>query len=234
MKNALFLRYFPPLAGLVFIALFVALGSWQLQRAAEKRALLARFGDDAPYQQLSAATPPGEFARIEAEGRFLDERQVLIDNIPLDGRLGYYVITPFEIAQSRQLLLVNRGWIAKTGPSGVPELAELDSQVRRIRGLAGRLPRVGIRPGEAFAEHGSWPRIAVYPDIDELAAELERRVLPSVLLLNPDDEDGFVRRWQPNVAGPGTHYNYAFQWFAMAAAVVAMLGWHIRKRMRRD
>ena len=36
LKNDLFRRYFPPFAGVLFIALFVSLGFWQLDRAAQK------------------------------------------------------------------------------------------------------------------------------------------------------------------------------------------------------
>jgi len=96
------------------------------------------------------------------------------------------------------------------------------------------LPRVAIRPGEAFAVHGDWPRVAVYPSLREVADELGEEVLPIVLLLRPEAEDGFVRHWQPNVSGPMTHYSYAFQWFALALAVVAITAWHLHKRYRRD
>jgi len=234
LKYALFQRYFPPLAGLIFIVVFVTLGLWQLDRAAEKSALLDLFESDAPYSHPSGFDSLEEFDRIEVVGRYLAERQILIDNIVRDGRLGYFVITPFQPSANDPLLLVNRGWMPKTGPAGsLPEVS-VDPAVGAVQGRVGHLPQVAIRPGEAFAVHDGWPRVGVYPTLDEVSAELGEELLPIVLLLSPDADDGFVRRWQPNTSGPMTHYSYAFQWFVMAAAALGILAWHMRKRLRRD
>ena len=232
LKNETFLKYLPIAAGLAFIGAFISLGLWQLDRAAEKTALLELFEDGGGYTEPPNFSSLEAFDRIEVPGRYRPDRQVLIDNIPMDGRLGYYVVTPFEPSTNDPLLLVNRGWVPKG--RGISELPDTNvaTEFTSVRGLVGHLPRVAIRPGEAFAEHGPWPRVALYPTADEVAAELQEAVLPVVLLLAPDAPDGFVRNWQPNVSGPMTHYSYAFQWFAMTAAVVGLLGWHLRKRTR--
>ena len=229
-----FRKYAPPVAGVVFVAVFVSLALWQLDRAAEKVALLELFENDAPYSRVSDFGALNEFDRIQVDGEYLVDRQILIDNIVQNSRPGYYVITPFRPNTRQPLLLVNRGWIAKTGASGEKPAIDTDDALRTVRGLSGRLPRVGIRPGEAFEGSAEWPRIAVYPNLDEVATQLEETVLPVVLLLSPNEDDGFQRNWRPNVSGPATHYGYAFQWSAMAAAVVVILFWHLRKRRRRD
>jgi len=230
-----FRRYFPPVAGIIFVSVFLSLAFWQLDRAAEKKALLAMFDDDAPYLRVNDFSSLAEFSRIQQDGKYLPEKQVLIDNILREGRPGYYVITPFKPNNRETLLLVNRGWVPKspTASAPLPELP-LASNLRTIRGLAGRLPRVAIRPGEAFEGSEDWPRVAVYPRPEEMSVALSAELLPTVLLLAPDDEDGFVRGWEPNISGPATHYGYAFQWFAMAATVVALFIYHFRKRQIRD
>ena len=70
----------------------------------------------------------------------------------------------------------------------------------------------------------------------------DRRLVPSIryrararrftfaLLLDPEDEDGFLRQWEPDQSGAMTHYGYAFQWFAMALAVIGIAFWQYRKR----
>ena len=234
IKMPLFQKFFPPLAGLIFIAVFVSLALWQLDRAAEKEALLELFEGDAPYSTVRDFGALNEFDRIQIDGQFLNDRQVLIDNIVLNSRQGFYVITPFKPNANHPLLLVNRGWIQKTAPTGEVPPIGIDEDLRTIRGLVGHLPRVGIRPGEAFEGEANWPRVAVYPNLGEISAELGEPLLPLLLLMSPDENDGFARRWQPNVSGPMTHYGYAFQWFAMTTAVVAILLWHLRKRGRRD
>lgn len=236
LKNELFLRWFPLGAALVFASLFVSLGFWQLDRAAEKNALLESFetGAGVNYIEPNAFESLAEFDRIQVFGRYRSDKQVLIENILLDGRLGYYVITPFEPSTNDPLLLVNRGWIPK--PQHPDDEVDLDvpEEFITVRGLVGHLPRVAIRPGEAFAVHGDWPRAALYPTFEEVATELDTTVLPIALLLAADADNGFVRRWQPNISGPMTNYSYAFQWFAMAAAVVLLVGWHTRKRWRNE
>lgn len=233
IENPLFRKYIPLLAGVIFIAVFVSLALWQLDRAAEKVALLELFEADAPYSRVSDFASLEEFDRIQLDGHFVEDRQILIDNIVLNSRPGYYVITPFKPNTSYPLLLVNRGWVQKTGPRGELPTLDVDGNLRTVRGLVGHLPRVAIRPGEAFEGSDDWPRVAVYPNRDEISEELGESLLPLLLLMAPDSEDGFVRQWQPNVSGPMTHYGYAFQWFAMAMTVAAILVWNLRKRRQR-
>jgi len=236
-KSALVARvqhYLPGVAGMLLIALFARLGIWQLDRAAEKNALAEAFASPASVTEVSPGLEPEPYQPIAASGHYLADRQVLIENIVNNGRIGYYAITPLEISADQPLLLVNRGWIPKSPEqTALPDLSLADGR-RRISGRAGRLPRVGIRPGEAFADRLSWPRVGVWPTYQEMAAEIGRDVLPFVLLLDPDQESGFARQWQPRESGSSTHYGYAFQWFAMAIAVAALLGWQLSRGRKPD
>jgi surfeit locus 1 family protein len=235
LKSDTLRRLVPPLAGLVFIALFVWLGFWQLDRAQQKNELMALFENDAPYSRLYDDMPLEIFQRIESRGQYQTDRQTLIDNIVVAGRVGYYVITSFQIAPDTPLLIVNRGWIEKSQLNTLPDIGVTDEFIT-VRGRVGHLPRVGIRPGESFAGNdaraNSWPKVAVYPTLDELSAELGAELLPFVLLLSPDADEGYARRWQPPQSGPIMHYGYAFQWFAMALTVLVILVWNIRKGRR--
>lgn len=211
----------PPFAALALIVLFTVLGFWQLDRADQKRALQASFETGSARVDASADAEPPLYHPVRATGRFLDERQFLIANIVQDGRLGFYVITPLELTGGGPLLLVNRGWAPRQPDGELPDVG-VAAGPRTIEGRAGRLPRVGIRPGAALEAGGGWPRLATYPTIDELAAALQRPVLPYVLLADPDPASGLVRRWEPRQMGASRHIGYAFQWFAMAAAVVVV------------
>lgn len=232
LKNNSFRRYFPPVAGIVFIGVFIALGFWQLDRAAQKKASLAQFADATPYMPLNGQHPERPFQPVEARGRFADERQILIENIVRNGQVGYFVITPFQQPGDEALLLVNRGWLARVGQETGRTPIDVSDDVRTIHGRAGRLPQVSIRAGDGFAGAGDWPKSATYPTLDEIAAELEADVAPFVMLLAPEDPDGFNRQWQPQQSGPMTNYGYAFQWFAMAVAVFAILLWRFRNVVR--
>lgn len=215
------------------IALFVSLGLWQLDRAAEKNQLQALFDNDTAFARVSGDMPVTDYQNIESYGYYLDAQQVLIDNIFRDSRIGHYVITAFRYAVNEPLLIVNRGWIARPVDNDSNVDLSTGETRRTIRGRVGRLPRVGIRSGEAFEGAGDWPKKAIYPTLDDLSAELDQEVLPFILLLHPEADDGFVRRWEPTGSGPSMHYGYAFQWFAMATAVLMILGWQLRKRRLR-
>jgi surfeit locus 1 family protein len=209
----------PALAAVVLLALFVALGFWQLERAAEKREVRAAFDAEGEYRTLATDTSYERFAPLKATGHYLGQRQILLENIVVDGRLGYYVITPFEFSADEPLLLVNRGWLPKeAGETSTLPIAVRGNE-REIRGRVGRLPRVGIRPGPAFTDAAGWPRRAVWPEPQEVAAVLDREVLPFVLLADPEPSSGLVRRWEPREIGPMRHLGYAVQWFALALAV---------------
>lgn len=211
----------PPLAAILLVLFFTSLGFWQLDRADQKRALQESFENEADYLPVDGHITPAPFQRLVAAGRYLDERQFLVDNMVVDGRLGYFVITPFEFAGDGPLLLVNRGWIAMVTDDGLPSIAVNDA-LRTVQGRAGHLPRAAIRPGDAFESAGDWPKVATFPTAEELGSALGREVLPFVLLADPDPATGLVRRWEPKTIGPGRHLGYAFQWFALAATVIVV------------
>jgi surfeit locus 1 family protein len=212
INNEHFRRIFPPVAAVSLIVLFVSLGLWQLDRAAEKNSLQSLFDSDAPYSRLTPGMP------------------VTSRNMLLDGRNGYYVITAFRYAADQPLLIINRGWLARPAAGDPEPDVSVDSADRTIRGRVGYLPRIGIRPGEPFDSGTEWPKKGTYPTLEDLSAQLGQELLPYILLLSPEDADGYVRRWQPRESGPRMHYSYAFQWFAMATAVLGILLWRLRKR----
>ncbi len=231
--EALFWKLAPPLAAFLLICLFVSLGIWQLDRAAEKTSLQRLFDADAGYAPLADGMPVQDYQRISASGRLLEEHQFLIDNMILNGRVGYFVVTPFEYASNKPLLMVNRGWIAAVPDRSLPNVMPLPATDTEIRGRVGHLPRVGIRSNDAVARTPGWPKLATYPELSDLSRALSRDLLPFILLLDPHDGDTLVREWHPKGRGPAMHYGYAFQWFAMAAAVLGILIWQLLKRRSR-
>jgi surfeit locus 1 family protein len=211
----------PPVAALVLVLLFTCLGFWQLDRAEQKQALQESFENAAERASVTDDLKPALYQPIAATGHYLGERQFLIDNMVQDGRLGYYVITPLELAPAKPLLLVNRGWLAGLATDRkLPSIA-VGALPQTVTGRAGRLPRAVIRPGAALRA-GDWPKVATFPTTAELGRALGRPVLPYVLLADPEPGVGLVRRWQPQQMGPARHIGYAFQWFALALTVVVV------------
>src|SRR4051812_15994336 len=111
-------RFWPTVATVIGVAATLALGNWQLDRAAQKRELRTR------YDAL-AAQPPIHIGgdaldadsvaqrRVEARGTFEPQYAVFIDNRIEHGMPGYHVVMPLKVEGSERRVLVNRGWIAR-------------------------------------------------------------------------------------------------------------------------
>ena len=84
--------------------------------------------------------------------------------------------------------------------------------------------------GAAIDSADGWPKSAVYPSSEEVATALGRPIQPFVLLMDHEEDYGFLRQWAPPEFGPGKHFGYAFQWFAMAVVLAALLTWNYRKK----
>lgn len=226
--------WLPLVVGAVLVAQFAGLGVWQLSRGFEKLDERDAYDSASGYSNFYNGAKVRPYQAVKASGRFDAAHQFLLDNIILESRYGYYVLTPLELDENDPLLMINRGWIEKSGPT--PDLAAvagtiaLDVERVTVRGRVGSLPRAGMRMGDAIPAGSDWPKVALYPTTEDLERELGRAVEPFILLMDPESEAGFVRHWVPAEMGPGRHFGYALQWFAMGVVLAGMLGWHYRKR----
>jgi len=214
---------------LIGIALFARLGVWQLDRADQAQALLDAFAaaPASPAQDLTAIAtnpPAGRYPRVRARGRFVADRAYLRDEQLRGGRVGVEAYAPFAIDGGAAWLLVDRGWVAWERASGrPPSLPSLPQGDVELTGLYAPFPGSGLRAGgNALQRASAWPKLTLSIDRDDIAADLQRPLLPRVLLLDPDPASGFERSWTPNLMPPDRHRAYAFQWFALAAAALAL------------
>lgn len=234
-------RFAPPMWSVLLTAAalcaFVSLGTWQLGRAREKRALLDEFVAGS-RETLDANgrdfADLGRFQRVRLKGRYDAARQILLDNMPsARGQPGYHVVTPFDRADGRGWVLVDRGWVPLgTTRAQLPNLT-VGIAEREVSGVLDRLPEPGLRLGPA-AEPGAagWPRVLLFPTETDVEAALGFEVGPRIILLDADTADGYEREWHPSLGfGPGRHLGYAIQWFAFAAvAVVIFVAVNLRPR----
>ena len=223
-------RWLPLLVGALLVAQFAGLGAWQISRGLDKRADQAAFRDETGFAAWQDGMETRPYQRLKATGHYDGQHQFLLENIIVNSRYGYYVITPLLGQESEPVLLINRGWIEK--PAGGIDLSALEVPAGRVtvRGRAGSLPRAGMKMGDAITAGAGWPKRAVYPDLDEVAAALGTGVQPFVLLMDHEEPGGFYRHWVPTEFGPGKHFGYALQWFAMAAVLSGLLAWNYRKK----
>lgn len=224
------LGWTPYVIGAILVVQFAALGVWQIDRGLQKRAEKQAFDSQAGFASWSNGMDVRSFQKLKVTGRFDGEHQMLLENIIINSRYGYYVLAPLLLAEDEPMLLINRGWFERSGAEvDVTQLALPDLSVA-VRGRAGSLPRAGYRMGDAIPPGEDWPKLAVYPLLDEVAQALGHEVQPFVLLMDPEDQYGFFRHWVPEEMGPGRHYAYALQWFAMGIVLAGLLVWNYRRR----
>lgn len=224
-------RPWPTLAALVVIPVMVALGQWQLDRAAGKQRSFDQYLQRRamPALQLDPANadswkfPVMRYRNIKVRGRYDTGMHLLLDNQIVDGVAGYLVYTPFLFDGTEAYILVNRGWIP-AGPDrgAVPEL-ETPPGVLSLDGIATLPPPPGIRMGDNAPEPltPSFVRLQRL-EMKRMVQEYSGKLIPYELRLDPAAPSGFVRKWTEPGSGRERHLGYAFQWFAMAAAVAIL------------
>ena len=138
-------------AGLLLVvvaAACIALGFWQLDRAAERRRIAQNIeqGRSASTLNLNARVlepqPIKNWTPAQAEGTWRDDLSVLLDNRNLEGRPGLWLATPLALADGRAVLVL-RGWFARPlGAQPAPILAT-SSEVQIIQGeLVQHVPKL--------------------------------------------------------------------------------------------
>jgi cytochrome oxidase assembly protein ShyY1 len=221
-------------ATLLLLIAFVSLGRWQWQRGADKQVLwdaFARGSDAASPLDARGLDDMARFARIRVSGRYAPQRQFLLDNRTLRGRAGYEVLTPFELADGR-VVIVNRGWIASSGDrTRLPSIDFAAPPVSELLGRVDELPAAGLASGRAPPPvAGPWPRVTSFPQTTELAASLGARLEPRVLLLDAGEPHGYAREWRPPGMEPVKHTSYAVQWWSFAVVLLVLyVGLNLRK-----
>lgn len=213
-------RPWPTVLTVAAAALFVALGNWQLDRAAGKRALAADFTRGGPALPLAqAGVAPPRYLQVAVRGHYDPDHQFLLDNSSHDGQAGIQVLTPFLMTDGRAVL-VNRGWLPWGENRAVLPAVTVAADERTVTGRLDLLPRPPI---ELTSTPGSdWPRLVSFPRMDELATQLRRELQPQQILLDATGRDGYARDWRLPGTTAERHLGYAVQWFAFAATAIAI------------
>lgn len=206
----------------VFI-LFINLAQWQLSRADEKQSLLDLQAMRMLQKPVSLSNvildKKQRYLPVKVSGVLDNEHQILISNQVRNGMLGYYVITPLRL-EDDQNILINRGWIQATG--SLQKLPDIDLPKQQVN-LVGKLdtfPSVGILLEGADVPSQDWPSVVQLLKTDVISERLGYPLVPYQLLLESDGVKSYDTQWVAFHMGPEKHLGYAFQWFAMAVALI--------------
>ena len=222
------------------VAVFCALGAWQLRRATYKETVLARFHNAATASLVSlsdarAEREPGAYPHVKVTGRLEGDRLYLLDDQMRSGRLGVMVFVPFLPETSARVLLVNLGFLAKMGADSttLPDIPPIPDHPVTLTGIYAPPPLPGLKlGGNPLVREKTWPKLVTWIDPQEIAADLHASVYPHVLLTDPDPHSAYIRSWTANVMPPARHRAYALQWFSFAIAAIVMF--FVLHRVKRD
>ncbi|WP_428420184.1 SURF1 family protein [Methylibium sp.] len=218
------------LATVVGVAATGRLGAWQLSRAAQKEALQASLDTRGALPPLPAATLARDAStaaaqwhrRIVLSGRWLPQHSVFLDNRQMNGRPGFFLLTPLEFAPG-DAVLVQRGWAPRDlrDRALLPEVPTPGGAVRLVGQVAPPPSRL-----YSFAE-GETGRLRQNIDIEAYARETGLRLRPLSIVQTEGDapDDGLLRQWPRPAVDVHKHYGYAFQWFALATLLTGLYVW---------
>ena len=242
------------LAALVGVALTARLGVWQLSRAAEKIALQTALDTRAHLPSLDNAGLARDAAQADAQhyrpavvhGRWVAGHTIFLENRQMNGRPGFFVVTPLRLDGREDALLVQRGWAPRDirDRTLLPRVEESAGEVE-VHGLIAPPP---ARLFE-FSAAASGP-IRQNLDVAGYSAEIKLPLAPLSLqqtdasgstvsaasaAAGPSTGDTLLRQWPHPAVDVHKHYGYAFQWFAMSALMLGLYVWFqlVRPRLRR-
>ena len=226
-------------AAVVCIWVTASLGMWQLSRAAEKEALQSLLDERGRMPPLSGRELPPASADAAAvvsdlihrpvvlEGRWLGEHTVYLDNRQMQGRPGFFVLTPFLLTGPEgRAVLVQRGWAPRNfeDRAQVPLVETPTNVVVRVQG------RIAQPPSRLFEfQTGDQPkgfsRIRQNIDVAALGLETGLALPPLTIIQMGPASEGLQRDWYVVVAGVDKHYGYAFQWFGLCGLIALLYVW---------
>ena len=217
------------MCSVALVTLFVTLGMWQLERGNVKSEIEGLQAENLlsfenivlPLEGLEGQ----RYKRIKLHGRYNAEKQFILDNQVRDGIAGYNVITPFYAIHFNEWLLVDRGWIPQGQSREIYPDIDFILEEMEVRGSV-YVPYDSAYSlgGIADGEDSGWPRRIQFVDYQMLGERLGVGVSLQLFTLRLDSNEpmGYRRDWADTNMAANKHYGYAFQWFAMAIAMIVL------------
>ncbi|HEX9791492.1 MAG TPA: SURF1 family protein [Kiloniellales bacterium] len=230
-------RLWPTLAALTMLAVLVGLGTWQMQRLAEKQALIAELAaraDQAPTELPATISDPAalEFAPVLLHGQFRHDRELFVGARVYQGEAGFHVVTPFVLAD-RRAVLVDRGWVP--GARKAPE-TRAAGQIAGTVTVDGILRTGGWKGNDLFRPANSpQENLWLWMDLPAMAAHAGVADTATSFYVAAG---GAVNPGGLPVGGLGrpevrnTHFGYAMTWYALA--LVLLVIYVVHQSQRRD
>ncbi|KJV07924.1 SURF1 family protein [Methylocucumis oryzae] len=227
-------RFLIWLAYLILSFILLSLSHWQWRRADEKTVLLATeasAAQQAPVnitELINHGLDSIRYRAVRLSGHYDTEHQFLLDNQIVNGKAGYFVLTPFIIKGLDKAVLVNRGWIPLTASRALlPDVKFQAKQYDSIEGRVNYFPSIGIELSDAAKPSEHWPALVQVVHSELLSAKLGYSLLPVQIELTSLQPNGYVRQWRmTTLLSPEQHIAYSLQWLGLALTLTVLFAWY--------
>lgn len=227
---------------LLLMALFVALGTWQVERLGEKEQLVAtvsaRFNEPpkpfppaSEWQVLEGGTY--DYRPVSLTGMYRPEGTVLVFTSLANekGKFsgpGYWVMTPFTLATGGTVF-VNRGFVPEASGPGFSEGGSLEPGLISIAGVVRSAEVPGsFTPAPDTTRHVEWVRDP--QRLANMAGELPQPVAPVYIDLPAGPEGALPQGGETVIEFPNNHLGYAMTWYGFALLVPFLLFFWVRRQ----
>ena len=222
------------------IAMFLALGIWQVQRLVWKTGLIARVNARvaAPAVAAPGVTEWGqvnkaadEYRHVTLRGRLLNDAEAQVYTLS-DYGAGYWIMTPLR-RDDGTVVYVNRGFVPMDKRVPATRLETQPQGEVTVTGLL-RMPEV---KGWLLAQANDPTRDAWYRR--DIAAMAQARHIGTVAPYFVDADatpnpGGWPKGGLTVVKFPNSHLAYALTWFSMAAMLAGVSTWLVWFRKPED
>jgi surfeit locus 1 family protein len=204
------------------------LGAWQMSRAGQKLALQAAIEQRkalAPIDQqaLLAGRPQADllYLPVVLHGVWVPQHTVFLDNRQMQGKTGFYVVTPLKLAGSPAAVLVDRGWVQRNfmQRENLPPVETPPGVVE----VHGRMAPPPAKLYEFAGANGGVIRQNL--DLVQFRAETGLPLLDLSVQQTGEPSEGLLRNWPEAASGVETHYGYAFQWWSLSGLIAMLYVW---------
>ena len=221
------------LAAALAVGVALRLGFWQLDRAAQKtsaQALMAGRSaapvlDAASFATLCCADPAAlHYRTLRLRGQWLAEHSVWLENRQMNGRPGFFLVTPLRLEGRPESLLVQRGWAVRDADDRMrlPDVVTPAGAVE-VEGLIApppaRLYELAPSGSGLIRQNLDLPALAAQTGLALLPVSLRQRDRPG------QPGDGLLRQWPQPAVDVQKHHGYAFQWFALGTLMTGFYVW---------
>jgi surfeit locus 1 family protein len=243
MISRLFRRPWIFVTILVIIAalVMIRLGIWQLDRLEQRRAFNTRVLSqiDEPVlaltkDEVSKDVEALEFRTVQITGHYDLANTLVLGNQVWDEQIGVNLLTPLEISETQQVILVNRGWIPfedwenrTISDFDEPGTVTVEGMLRKTQTQLGLRDCLDETAGQA-------PFQVWCLDLDGISTHLPYELLPVYLVQAPEgSQTETPYREIPDIEiSEGPHLSYAIQWFTFSAILLIGYPFFVRREIQ--